>query len=143
MFMCWRGSLAFGSALATPRPGVSVPAVHHERGELESCCDSLRDCERGGCSACRRMLVTVTATGRIYIWAHILSQNWDVFAPGFRTLTANEIYVESETEFDLPEGGAGNPCTPSGDDEDDGGINGVTVRGPARTYGRGAPSILT
>ena len=35
------------------------------------------------------------------VWAHLLSQQWDVYAPGFRSLLQNEEYVESETEFDL------------------------------------------
>ena len=42
------------------------------------------------------------------VWAHLLSQQWDVYAPGFRSLQQNEEYVESETEFDL---------NPKGDEE--------------------------
>ena len=40
-------------------------------------------------------------TGSVYIWAYIISQNWDVYAPGFTSLASNVEYVESETEFDL------------------------------------------
>lgn len=35
------------------------------------------------------------------VWAHLLAQQWDVYAPGFRSLRQNEEYVESETEFDM------------------------------------------
>lgn len=40
-------------------------------------------------------------TGSVYVWAYIISQNWDVYAPGFTSLASNVEYVESETEFDL------------------------------------------
>ena len=49
------------------------------------------------------MLLSINNNGSVYIWAYLLSQNWDVFAPGFRSLTRNEEYVESETEFDINE----------------------------------------
>ena len=43
----------------------------------------------------------MTDRGTVMVWAHLLSQQWDVYAPGFRSLQQNEEYVESETEFDL------------------------------------------
>lgn len=53
--------------------------------------------------ACRHVLLSINSDGGVYVWAFLLSQNWDVFAPGFRSLTRNEEYVESETEFDINE----------------------------------------
>ena len=49
----------------------------------------------------RLILLSITDTGTVLVWAYILAQNWDVYAPGFRILSHNEEYVESETEFDL------------------------------------------
>lgn len=49
----------------------------------------------------RSMLLTVTVAGGLFIWAYIIAENWDVFAPGFRSLSHNKEHVESETEFDL------------------------------------------
>lgn len=51
--------------------------------------------------ACRLILLSITGVGTVLVWAYILAQNWDVYAPGFRILSHNEEYVESETEFDL------------------------------------------
>lgn len=50
---------------------------------------------------CRLILLSMTDSGTVLVWAYILAQNWDVYAPGFRMLSHNEEYVESETEFDL------------------------------------------
>lgn len=50
---------------------------------------------------CRLILLSITEVGTVLVWAYILAQNWDVYAPGFRILSHNEEYVESETEFDL------------------------------------------
>eukprot|EP00892_Ulva_mutabilis_P007469 jgi/Ulvmu1/5094/UM021_0111.1 len=49
----------------------------------------------------RLILLSITEAGTLLVWAYILAQNWDVYAPGFRILSHNEEYVESETEFDL------------------------------------------
>jgi hypothetical protein len=56
------------------------------------------------------MLVSITTTGSVFIWAYIISQNWDVYAPGFRSLSQNVEYIESETEFDI------NPPDTNADD---------------------------
>lgn len=53
------------------------------------------------CMVCRLILLSITEVGTVLVWAYILAQNWDVYAPGFRILSHNEEYVESETEFDL------------------------------------------
>jgi hypothetical protein len=45
--------------------------------------------------------VSITAAGSVLVWAYIISQNWEAYAPGFRSLTSNQEYEESETEFDL------------------------------------------
>jgi hypothetical protein len=39
----------------------------------------------------------------VFVWGYMISQNWDVYAPGFRSLSQNVVYVESETEFDINE----------------------------------------
>jgi hypothetical protein len=46
------------------------------------------------------ILLSRTDHGTVLVWAHLLAQQWDVYAPGFRSLQQNEEYVESETEFD-------------------------------------------
>jgi hypothetical protein len=52
------------------------------------------------------ILASVTDNGTIFLWANLLAQQWEVYAPSFRSLTSNEEYVESETEFDMnPKGG--------------------------------------
>jgi hypothetical protein len=53
--------------------------------------------------ACRllQLIASITGTGSVYIWAYIISQSWDVYAPGFRNLAQNEEYVENETAFDI------------------------------------------
>ena len=63
------------------------------------------------------MLLSMTAAGRVFIWAHILKENWEVFAPGFRSLEKNVEYIESETEFDLNPDPAKIVVEPSYDDE--------------------------
>lgn len=45
--------------------------------------------------------MSITVTGRVFVWAHMIKENWEVFAPGFRSLAHNQEHVESETEFDL------------------------------------------
>eukprot|EP00803_Ostreobium_quekettii_P006927 evm.model.scf_318.12 EVM.evm.TU.scf_318.12 scf_318:73899-79540(+) len=51
----------------------------------------------------RSILVSVSADGKIYIWAKIYYENWSAFAPDFQELEENQEYVERETEFDLNE----------------------------------------
>ena len=63
--------------------------------------------------------MSLTTHGSVFVWAYMISQNWEVYAPGFRSLTQNEEYVESETEFDL------SPT--KGDDEDKGAEEPETV----------------
>lgn len=50
---------------------------------------------------CRLILLSRTDRGTVMVWARLMSQQWDVYAPGFRSLRQNEEYVESETEFDM------------------------------------------
>ena len=45
--------------------------------------------------------LAVTKSGRIYIWAKVMTQDWSAFAPDFETLTDNREHVEEETEFDV------------------------------------------
>lgn len=45
--------------------------------------------------------MSVTVTGRVFLWAHMIKENWETFAPGFRSLAQNKEHIESETEFDL------------------------------------------
>jgi len=40
-------------------------------------------------------------SGRIYIWAKIMTQKWSAFAPDFETIEDNRMYEEKETEFDV------------------------------------------
>ena len=65
----------------------------------------------------RLVLTSITKTGAVYIWAYVIGQNWDVFAPGFKSLPRNVEYVESETEFDLDaavtDGAAGDSDEPA------------------------------
>lgn len=63
-------------------------------------------------------LLTVGATGRIYIWSRLFVENWGAFAPGFSELCENREHFEREDEFDAdplqPGAGAGG----SGEDEE-------------------------
>lgn len=47
------------------------------------------------------MVVSVSLTGLVYIWAKDYTENWSAFAPDFKELEENEEYVEREDEFDL------------------------------------------
>ncbi|KAE8663036.1 Protein RBL [Hibiscus syriacus] len=47
------------------------------------------------------IIVSVSLTGLVYIWAKDYTENWSAFAPDFKELEENEEYVEREDEFDL------------------------------------------
>lgn len=47
------------------------------------------------------LVVSVSLTGLVYIWAKDYTENWSAFAPDFKELEENEEYVEREDEFDL------------------------------------------
>lgn len=48
-------------------------------------------------------LLAVCSTGKVCVWAKILSQWWSAFAPDFETLEENREHNETETEFDVNE----------------------------------------
>ncbi len=45
--------------------------------------------------------LAVGKSGKIYVWAKVMTQDWSAFAPDFETLTDNREHVEEETEFDV------------------------------------------
>ncbi|XP_077233403.1 transducin/WD40 repeat-like superfamily protein [Tasmannia lanceolata] len=47
------------------------------------------------------IVVSVSISGLVYIWAKDYTENWSAFAPDFKELEENEEYVEREDEFDL------------------------------------------
>ncbi|XP_010271571.1 PREDICTED: protein RBL [Nelumbo nucifera] len=47
------------------------------------------------------IVVSVSFSGVVYIWAKDYTENWSAFAPDFKELEENEEYVEREDEFDL------------------------------------------
>ncbi|KAF8410155.1 hypothetical protein HHK36_002677 [Tetracentron sinense] len=47
------------------------------------------------------IVVSVSLSGLIYIWAKDYTENWSAFAPDFKELEENEEYIEREDEFDL------------------------------------------
>ncbi|XP_056164800.1 protein RBL [Syzygium oleosum] len=47
------------------------------------------------------IIISVSLTGLVYIWAKDYTENWSAFAPDFKELEENEEYVEREDEFDL------------------------------------------
>lgn len=47
------------------------------------------------------IVVSVSLTGLVYIWAKDYTENWSAFAPDFKELEENEEYVEREDEFDM------------------------------------------
>lgn len=47
------------------------------------------------------VVVSVSLSGLVYIWAKDFTENWSAFAPDFKELEENEEYVEREDEFDL------------------------------------------
>lgn len=47
------------------------------------------------------IVLSVSLTGLIYIWAKDYTENWSAFAPDFKELEENEEYVEREDEFDI------------------------------------------
>ena len=46
-------------------------------------------------------LIALGRSGKMYVWAKVLTQDWSAFAPDFETLSDNREYVETETEFDV------------------------------------------
>lgn len=52
-------------------------------------------------SSAPAQLLAVSVSGKMYVWAKVISQNWSAFAPDFETLTDNREHLESETEFDV------------------------------------------
>ncbi|MEW5301857.1 MAG: hypothetical protein WDW36_004687 [Sanguina aurantia] len=80
----------------------------------------------------RPQFLSLSLTGRIYIWAQACTENWSAFAPDFKELGENTEYVEREDEFDWR--------TP--------GVNGCPVSGAGEAGGKaesgvGTPDILT
>ncbi|KAK9734115.1 hypothetical protein RND81_04G115900 [Saponaria officinalis] len=49
----------------------------------------------------RPIVISVSLTGLVYIWAKDYTENWSAFAPDFKELEENEEYVEREDEFDI------------------------------------------
>ncbi|XXG56978.1 hypothetical protein AAC387_Pa03g4261 [Persea americana] len=49
----------------------------------------------------RPIVVSVSFSGLIYIWAKDYTENWSAFAPEFKELEENVEYVEREDEFDV------------------------------------------
>ncbi|KAF6142395.1 hypothetical protein GIB67_033822, partial [Kingdonia uniflora] len=47
------------------------------------------------------IVVSVSWSGLVYIWAKDYTENWSAFAPDFKELEENEEYVEREDEFDV------------------------------------------
>ncbi|KAI4384327.1 hypothetical protein MLD38_002498 [Melastoma candidum] len=47
------------------------------------------------------IIVSVSLTGLVYVWAKDHTENWSAFAPDFKELEENEEYVEREDEFDI------------------------------------------
>ncbi|KAI3846670.1 hypothetical protein MKW92_039925 [Papaver armeniacum] len=47
------------------------------------------------------IVVSVSISGLVYIWAKDYTENWSAFAPDIKELEENEEYVEREDEFDL------------------------------------------
>lgn len=46
-------------------------------------------------------LVAIGKTGKMYVWAKVMTQDWSAFAPDFETLIDNREHIEEETEFDV------------------------------------------
>ncbi|EXB97685.1 Retinoblastoma-binding protein 5 [Morus notabilis] len=66
------------------------------------------------------IIVSVSLTGLVYIWAKDYTENWSAFAPDFKELEENEEYVEREDEFDLiPETEKAKEINANEDDEVD------------------------
>jgi len=47
------------------------------------------------------IVLSVSMTGLVYIWAKDYTENWSAFAPDFKELEENEECVEREDEFDI------------------------------------------
>jgi len=45
--------------------------------------------------------VAVGNSGKMYVWAKVMTQDWSAFAPDFETLNENREHIEEETEFDV------------------------------------------
>ncbi|KAG7670606.1 hypothetical protein Ndes2526A_g00380 [Nannochloris sp. 'desiccata'] len=45
--------------------------------------------------------LAVGKSGKIYVWAKVMTQDWSAFAPDFETLADNREHIEEETEFDI------------------------------------------
>lgn len=49
----------------------------------------------------RPVIVSVSVTGVVYIWAKHYTEYWSAFYPDFTEIDKNEVIVEEEDEFDL------------------------------------------
>ena len=47
------------------------------------------------------IMLSLSSSGDVYVWAKNYTEKWSAFAPDFRELDENEEYVEREDEFDL------------------------------------------
>lgn len=47
------------------------------------------------------VMLSVSSSGDVYVWAKNYTEKWSAFAPDFRELEENEEYVEREDEFDV------------------------------------------
>jgi WD40 repeat protein len=74
------------------------------------------------------VLVSVSVSGKVYIWTRNTSEDWSAFAPNFTVLEENEEYVEREDEFDNPivkPAGSASACADAA-----AGCNGVAAATP-------------
>ena len=117
--LSWRAvALSSGGEHVAAAAGTSDHLVHVwslAAGDLECVLEGPADAGAASALAWHPvapLMVSLGASGRVYVWARSATENWSAFAPDFRELEENEEYVEREDEFDAPTAPSGAQDAP-------------------------------
>eukprot|EP00727_Mastigamoeba_balamuthi_P007504 m51a1_g3374 hypothetical protein (498) ;mRNA; f:467874-469491 len=61
----------------------------------------------------RPILISAGTCGTVFVWGAAQTENWSAYAPKFKEIEENEVYVEREDEFDAPDEEDEAPAAPA------------------------------